>query len=161
MTEKGRHIGCDTENKEGAGALSIDQMRKLLQLMAMMFIENQQKSSGIITNLRFSKNIKWIFDSRVTDHMMGNKNLLYNLKKYEIDQFVTFGNCEKMKILRYSSINLFSKEILNILLVQNCTSNLLSINKVSHELNCEVMFSSKKYVFSRMYNKKGDWRKFS
>jgi hypothetical protein len=59
-----------------------------------------------------------------------------------------------MKILSYGSINLLSKKISNILLVQNCAFNLLSINKITHELNCEIIFFIKKGIFLRIDNKK-------
>jgi hypothetical protein len=81
------------------------------------------------------------------DHMTENKYLLYNFKKCETNQYVTVVNGEKIKILGYGSINLFSTKISNILLVQNCASNLLSINKIAHERNCEVIFSSKDVIF--------------
>jgi hypothetical protein len=48
---------------------------------------------------------------------MRNKELLENFRKCETNQFVTVANGEKIKILGYDSINLFSKEISNILLV--------------------------------------------
>jgi hypothetical protein len=71
---------------------------------------------------------------------------------------VTVANEEKkMKILGYSSINLFSKKISNVLYIQNCSSNLLSIRKIVNELNYEILFTPKKHNISRMYNKEGDW----
>jgi hypothetical protein len=85
--------------------------------------------------------------------MTGNKVLLKKIRKCETNQFVTVANSEKLKILSYGSINLFSKEISNILLVQNCTSNLLSINKIAHEFNCEVIFSSKNVIFQEWITK--------
>jgi hypothetical protein len=86
--------------------------------------------------------------------MTENKYLLYNFRKYETNQYVTAANDEKIKIFGYGSINLFSKEISNILFVQNCASNLLSINKIAQELNCEVMFSSKNVIFQKCITKK-------
>jgi hypothetical protein len=44
-----------------------------------------------------SSQTKWILDSETTDHMTENKNLLYNFRKYEINQFVTVANGEKIK----------------------------------------------------------------
>jgi hypothetical protein len=75
----------------------------------------------------------------------------------ETNQYVTIVNGEKIKILGYGSINLFSTKISNILLVQNYASNLLSINKIAHELNCEVIFSSKDVIFQEWINKKSNW----
>jgi hypothetical protein len=59
-----------------------------------------------------------------------------------------------MKILGYDSINLFFKELPNVLIVQNCALNLLSINKVLHELNYEFIFSPKNVLFQKWAKKK-------
>jgi hypothetical protein len=61
---------------------------------------------------------------------------------------------KKMKILDYGSINLFSQEIPNVLLVQNCSSNLLSINKITNQLNCEIIFSLNNVIFQELITKR-------
>jgi GAG-pre-integrase domain len=60
---------------------------------------------------------------------------------------VIVANGGKMKIIGSGSINLFSKEIPNVLHIEKCSSNLLSINKITQELNCEIIFSSKGVIF--------------
>jgi hypothetical protein len=40
------------------------------------------------------------------------------------------------------------------LFVQNRASNLLSINKIAYELNCEVIFSSKNVIFQERITKR-------
>jgi hypothetical protein len=61
---------------------------------------------------------------------------------------VTVANDEKKIKLRGSSlINIFFKKQFNVLHVQNCSSNLLFINKISQELNCEIIFLSKNIFF--------------
>jgi hypothetical protein len=47
---------------------------------------------------------------------------------------------DKIKILGFSLINLFFQEISNILLVQNCSSTLLSISKIRNQSKFEVIF---------------------
>ena len=64
------------------------------------------------------------------------------------------ANGEKMKIVGIGTINIFSKEIPNVLYVQNCSSNLLFISKITKELNCEVLFSSKNVIFQELITKK-------
>jgi hypothetical protein len=81
------------------------------------------------------------------DHITGNNELLQNYVKWNTNQFVTVANGEKMKIVGSRSINLFSKEISNVLHVEKYSSNLLSINKITQELNCEIIFSSKSVNF--------------
>jgi hypothetical protein len=60
---------------------------------------------------------------------------------------VTVINGEKIKIIGSGSINLFSKEISNVLHVDKCSSNLSSINKITQELNYKIIFSSKSVIF--------------
>ena len=90
-----------------------------------------------VSNLSFTpKNSRWILDSGTTDHMTGNINLLNSFKNYETKQFVTVANGDKMEILGEGSINIFSKIIQNVLYVKDCSSNLLSVSKITKELNC-------------------------
>jgi hypothetical protein len=58
-----------------------------------------------------------------------------------------------MEILGSGSIILFSKNILNILHVKNYTSNLLSISKITNELNYEIIFTSKNMIFQEWITK--------
>jgi hypothetical protein len=63
--------------------------------------------------------------------------------KWNTNQFVTAANGGKIKIIGSGSINLLSKEISNVLHIEKCSSNLLSINKITQELNCEIIFHQK------------------
>jgi hypothetical protein len=84
----------------------------------MQLSEMLQEISNITTNLTINNSqIQWVLDSGAMDHMMGNKYLLYNFKKYETNQYVTVVNGGKIKILGYGSINIFSKEIPDVLFV--------------------------------------------
>jgi hypothetical protein len=65
----------------------------------------------------------------------------------ETKKFVTVANGEQMEILRDGSITILSRKIPNVLLVKNCASNLLSISKLTHELNCDLIFSIKNIIF--------------
>jgi hypothetical protein len=56
-------------------------------------------------------------------------------------------NDERIKILRSESINIFSKNLYNVLHVQKCFSNLLFINKISQEINCYFFIKEKDFFF--------------
>jgi hypothetical protein len=58
-----------------------------------------------------------------------------------------------MEILGSGSINIFSKTISNVLHVSNCASKLLSISKITYELNCEIIFFSDNVIFQEWINK--------
>jgi hypothetical protein len=113
-----------------------------------MLTPNISKASSIISNLsQINLNTNWLLDSGATDHMTGNKNLLLNYKHLEGKQFVIIANGDKMKILGSASINIFSKIILNVLHVKNCVFNLLSVSKITNELNYEIIFTLKDIIF--------------
>jgi hypothetical protein len=59
-------------------------------------------------------------------------------------------NGERIEILENGSIKVFSKKKSNVLLVKNCASNLLSIRKITSELNCYLIFSSKNMIFQNV-----------
>jgi RAB protein geranylgeranyltransferase component A len=100
----------------------------------------EKKSYGInLNSFIFSKNDIWILDSGKTDHMIGNKNLLLNFREYDTKRYVKVVNNE-MKIISDDSIRILSRIIPNVLFVENYASNLLSIRKLTNELNCKIIF---------------------
>jgi hypothetical protein len=48
----------------------------------------------------------------------------------------------------------FSKDIEHVLHVEKCTSNLLSIGKLSKELSCKLFFSTNNVFFQDLKTKK-------
>jgi hypothetical protein len=52
-----------------------------------------------------------------------------------------------MEIIGDGSIKIYSTIILKVLLVKNYASNLLSIQKLTNELNCKLIFSSTNVIF--------------
>jgi hypothetical protein len=96
-------------------------------------------------------------DSGATDHMTGNKTLLHNFVSSTTTQYVTVANGNKMEILGFGSIKIFSKIISQVLLVKNYASNLLSVSKLTHELKCKLIFFINKHIFSGFDNQDSDW----
>jgi hypothetical protein len=75
---------------------------------------------------------KWVLDSRATDHMTGNQNLLRNFRELEGDQFFTVANNEKVKIKGWGMISILNKKFLqDVFYVENYSINLLSISKLT------------------------------
>jgi hypothetical protein len=96
----------------------------------------------------------WVLDSGATNHITGNRTLLHNYQKNSIQDFVYVANGEKMKIHGYGTIKVFLKNIEQVLHIENCTFNLLSIGKLSQELSCEIIFSKKNVFFQDLKTKK-------
>jgi GAG-pre-integrase domain len=67
---------------------------------------------------------------------------------------MTVENGEKIEIIGDDSIKIYSTIISKVLLVKNCATNLLSIRKLTNELNYELIFSSTNVVFQELISKK-------
>jgi hypothetical protein len=99
-----------------------------------------------------------VLDSGATDHMTGNQNMLTNYRKINSDQFFMVANNEKIKIEGWGMISIFPKRFIqDVFHVNNCSVNLLSISKLSKDLNCEVIFKMKKRDFSGSTHQGEDW----
>jgi hypothetical protein len=128
-----------------------DQMQQLSMLLA----QNQgTKASGSFLNLISFLNTQWVLDSGATDHMIGNRNILETFNKFSTKQYVTVVNGEKMEILGDGSITIFLRKVSNVFLVKDCASNLLSISRITRELECELIFSSKSVILQKLISKK-------
>jgi hypothetical protein len=97
---------------------------------------------------------KWVLDLGATDHMTGNQNMLNNYRKINSDQFFTVANNEKHKIEGWDMVSIFSKIFIqDVFHVNNCLVNLLSISKLSKDLNCEVIFKMENVIFQDLLTK--------
>ena len=90
---------------------------------------------------------KIIIDSGATDHMFGNRTLLKNLDMTKNDQFVLVANGMKDKINGVGKTIFCNKKIFNVLYLDTFLINQLSVQKLTQELNCDVIFSYKNVVF--------------
>jgi GAG-pre-integrase domain len=88
-----------------------------------------------------------ILDSGATDHMFCNKRFLTNLEPINYDQYVIVANGVKVKINGKGDYNIFSTKNNDILYVNTFTTNLLSINKLTQQLNYNVIFSKRDVIF--------------
>jgi GAG-pre-integrase domain len=107
------------------------------------------KFTGMVSKqcLNSYTNNNWIVDSGATDHMTGNINLLTNIQPTKNTQNVIVANGAKIPIENTSNTNLFSKNIPNILHLPTFNSNLISVSKITKDLNCDVIFSSEAVIF--------------
>lgn len=80
--------------------------------------------------------------------------MLNNYRTCDNKQFVTVANGGKMKIIEIGTIDLFFIEISNVWNIQNCSSNLLSICKITREINCKIIFSIKMVIFQELLTNK-------
>ncbi len=133
----------------------LDQLNQA-QITQLLQELNQRASSGKFTgnclnsdskNLISSNLNRWTVDSGATDHMVGNPQILSDPTKPHNIELVTVANGSKVPVTKYGSANIFSKKLSNVLYLPTFTSNLLSISKITKELNCNVVFSYENVTF--------------
>lgn len=79
--------------------------------------------------------------------MTWDQNKLENIKQLKEPQHVIIANGDKVQIGGTGNTKFFTKDVENILYLPNFNSNLLSISKITQDLNCDVIFSPNKVTF--------------
>jgi hypothetical protein len=79
--------------------------------------------------------------------MTCDQTKLQNFKKVIDPQHVVVANGHKAQIYGIGTTLIFAKNIKNILCLPDFNSNLLSVGKITQDLNCNVIFSPKKVIF--------------
>lgn len=84
----------------------------------------------------------WIVDSRVSDHMTRNSALLTNFQPCDKDWKVRIGDGSLSKVAGIGSVVLSTSFTLHaVLFVPNLDCNLLSISKLTIDMDCVAKFS--------------------
>ena len=84
----------------------------------------------------------WILDSSAFDHLSGNKDLFSSLTITSPLPMITLANWTKTKAKGIGSTRpLPSLPLVYVLSVLDSPFNLISINKLSHDLNYSITFS--------------------
>ena len=103
----------------------------------------QKGNFSIALSSQKEKKNQWIINSEASDHMTGNADLFHNYSLYSENFRVCIADGFMSKVAGIGSICLTKDLILkSVLLVPNLTRNLLSISKLSRDLNCVTNFYS-------------------
>ncbi|XP_019058891.1 PREDICTED: uncharacterized protein LOC109116981 [Tarenaya hassleriana] len=124
--------GRDSRNK-AAALLTNDNVEALIQALQTM-----SKDNGI----DFLNSI--VIDSGATNHMFAKSDWFTNLQKKL--GFVSVANGDKLPIAGHGSVQLFDKQI-DALYVPKLKTNLLSIPKLTKDLDCSVTFDTNEVRF--------------
>jgi hypothetical protein len=125
-----------------------DSMRQLMEQLSVMLARQNTNSCGLALNsVNYLPTSQLIIDTGATDHMMCNKNLFKTLEMCTNDQYILVANGTKVPITSMGTINLFSKEIKNVLYIDSFKTNLISVSKITQEFNCDVFFSKNNVKF--------------
>jgi hypothetical protein len=112
--------------------------------------------SSYLLNKSMNNNV-WVVDSDATNHMTNCAQNIQNLEKYATNQYFNVANGSKISIQGQGTTKIFDRNVSEILYLPDLTTNLLSVHRLCQELNCNVIFSSKKVVFEDNIM----WRKIS
>ena len=91
---------------------------------------------------------RWIVDSGASDHMTGDRSLFSFLSKYSHESTVRIADGSCSRVDGIGTITISPSLVLNsVLYIPKLDCNLLSVSKLSSDLNCEVKFAAKFCVF--------------
>ena len=106
------------------------------------------KSSSLLSFNAFSTENIWIIDSGATDHMTPHSSSFSSYTASSGNQYIIVANGSNTPITGRGNIYLQpSFPLKNVLHVPKLSNNLLSIQKVTQDLNCAVIFFPSHCVF--------------
>ncbi|KAK2452382.1 putative mitochondrial protein [Trifolium repens] len=122
-----------------------EQLEALQKMFSLMSSQNNPKVASLAQKGNFlsaftvkSGNLKpWIVDSGASDHMTGDKSLFHHYSPCYDGMSVKIADGTLSKVAGTGSIILSEDiELKSVLHVPNLDCNLLSVSKLTHDLNC-------------------------
>ncbi|MFV0960786.1 hypothetical protein QML37_31170, partial [Klebsiella pneumoniae] len=102
----------------------------------------------------FSKD-DWIIDSGATDHMAISHNVIHSYKSSNHLSNVAAANGSPIAVKGSGKVNFFnSPQESHVLILPSLSYNLLSIAKLTKDLDCLAVFSSTNVIFQDRRSKK-------
>jgi hypothetical protein len=142
------------EENEPAGSISQVQLSNLITQLNGLLKKSGKWTGNCSSFLSNFNNKNWVINSSATDHMTGNLDLLETKIKAENLSLVTVANGSKVPIDQIGTTTMLSNKISNVLYLPTFASNLISVSKITKELNCNVIFSPENVVFQDRITKK-------
>ncbi|GJQ97808.1 retrovirus-related pol polyprotein from transposon TNT 1-94 [Tanacetum coccineum] len=106
-------------------------------------------------NCLFWSSTKWVIDSGALDHMTGNSHIFNNFDMHASSSHVTIADGSISKVLRSRTVNLSPYISLSLMLsLTKFSFNLLSVNRITNNLQCSVKFYPEYCVFNDLKTKK-------
>ncbi|XP_071739152.1 uncharacterized protein [Rutidosis leptorrhynchoides] len=99
-----------------------------------------------------SSTSKWVIDSGASDHMTGNNHLYSDFNTHS--SYVTIANGTTSLVLGSGTINLTpSISLSSVLCLPNFSFNLLSVSKLTRDLNCVALLFPDSCIFQDLSTK--------
>lgn len=120
----------------------------------------QQDRQGVMNAFKTALNVNmlhdfWVVDSGATDHMTNHVSKFHKFEKLSKPSQVSIANGEGADVLGKGKINLMSDKIESVALyVPSFPFQLLSVGKITNNLNCLAIFSPHNVIFQDCVTKK-------
>lgn len=149
-----------TAQQSSSGILfSQEQLQQLAQLMPQLqqsSIKNSESDeeldvhfSGMISEKLSSSSLEWIVDSGASDHMTPCLNMFDNATPVSQSHTINLPTGDTVRITHIGNVLVNpSITLKNVLCVPTFKHNLLSVQKLSQENNCEVKFEPTQCIIS-------------
>ncbi|GJZ28086.1 hypothetical protein Tco_0572733 [Tanacetum coccineum] len=106
-------------------------------------------------NCLFSSSTNWVIDSDASDHTTGNSYIFNNFDTHTSSSHVTIVDGSISQVLGSGTINLSpSISLSSVLSLPKFSFNLLSVSRITSNLQCSVKFYPEYYVFKDLKTKK-------
>nr|GEV59605.1 cysteine-rich RLK (receptor-like protein kinase) 8 [Tanacetum cinerariifolium] len=105
-------------------------------------------------NCLFSSSTKWVIDSGASYHMTSNSHIFNKFDTHTSSSHVTIADGSISQVLGYGTINLSPLISLSLVLsLRKFSFNLLSVSRITSNLQCSVRFYPEYYVFKDLKTK--------
>lgn len=105
-------------------------------------------------NVMTSNSFPWIVDSRATDHMTSSSKYFSSYTPCLSHRKITIADGSFTIVAGYGDVRLNSLCLKNVLHVRKLFANLISIQKVTQDFNCRVIFLPSYCIFQEQETKK-------
>ncbi|GJW28735.1 retrovirus-related pol polyprotein from transposon TNT 1-94 [Tanacetum coccineum] len=107
------------------------------------------------SNCLFSSSTKWVIDSGASDHMTGNSHIFNKFDTHTSSFHVTNADRSISQVLGSGTVNLsHSISLSSVFSLPKFSFNLLSVSRITSNLQCSVKFYPEYYVFKDLKTKK-------
>ena len=98
---------------------------------------------------------KWVIDSGATDHMTGNSQIFCNFQSHKVPSPVTIADGTTHHVDGSGTVKPTSSITLSsVLSLPSLTFNLISVSKLTRDLNCCILFFPDHCLFQDLMTKK-------